>query len=89
MKTILEKNIEILKEKIELNTQIINHNRKVLHEVVQMPCSEKRTALFTNRFQQNNKLYAMNYYCIKLQFELSRTMKQKDGLKTFAMMSLS
>ena len=89
MKDILERNLEMLREKIERNTHIINENRIVLNEVIQMPVSEERTHLFTSHFGQNNELFSLNYKIIKLQSELRRTLQQKDGLKTFGKMSLS
>jgi len=89
MKTILEQNIELLREKVELNNAMISRNRKLLRHVIQQPISNKRTELFTSHFQTNLELFSKNHQFIKMQFEIKRTMLTENGLKTFASMSLS
>jgi len=89
MKTEIERTIEILKERVELNKQIIDRNRKLLRYVIEQPVSDTRTELFTRHFEKNLELYSSNYLYIKLQYELFRAMTEGEGLKTFGMMSLS
>jgi GTP-sensing pleiotropic transcriptional regulator CodY len=89
MKTEIKKTIEILKERVEVNKQIIDRNRKLLRYVIEQPVSDTRTELFTRHFEKNLELYSSNYLYIKLQYELHRAMSQDESLKTFGMMSLS
>lgn len=89
MKSEIEKTIEVLKERVEINNQIISRNSRLLKHVVSQPVSEMRTELFTTHFKKNLELYSSNYLYIKLQFELHKAMNQPEGLKTFATMSLS
>ena len=89
MKTAIEQNIEILKEKVEFNNYLIDKNRKLLRYVIQQPVSEMRTELFTKHFQTNLELFSKNHQFIKMQFELHRSANTNSGLKTFGMMSLS
>lgn len=89
MRTEIEKTIEMLKERVEINNQIINRNSKLLKHVIEQPVSDMRTELFTQHFKKNLELYSSNYLYIKLQFELYRAMNQPSGLKTFGTMSLS
>ena len=89
MKAEIEKTMEILKERVESNRQILIENRRVLKNVISQPISNERTELFTHHFKISNTLYLSNFQYIRLQHELQRAINQKDGLKTFGMMSLS
>ncbi len=89
MKKIIEENIELLKEKLELNKQIIDQNREKLRNVIQQPLSSERTELFFHHYQITLELFSRNSHFMKLQAELSRFVSGDDGLKSFAKMSLS
>jgi hypothetical protein len=89
MRAEIEKTLEMLKEKVERNNQIISHNSRLLKHVIEQPVSDLRTQLFTVHFKKNLELYSSNHLYIKLQFELHKAMNQREGLKTFGMMSLS
>ena len=89
MKTEIEKTIEILKDRVQLNKQIIDENREILKNVISQPLSNERTDLFIQHIKISMGLYTSNFLYNKLQNELYRAVNQKDGLKTFGMMSLS
>ena len=89
MKREIEKNIEIIKEKLELNKRIINENHQTLKTIIQQPGSTQRTEKFTSHFRDNVELYSQNHHFIKLQFELLRALSPYENLKTFGAMSLS
>ena len=89
MKAEIEKTLEIIKERLEMNKQIIDENRKLLKYVINQPLSDDRTEMFIIHFKHNIGLYSSNFMYLKLQHELQRAIDQEDGLKTFGMMSLS
>jgi len=91
MKSILDENIEILRDKVAQNNAIINIKREAIRNVVKQPGSENRTNLYTRHFRSILDLFSENRRFMKIQFELQR-LKQNtctNGLKTFADMSLS
>ena len=89
MKAIIEKNIELLQEKLERNKQILDENREQLRSVIQQPVSNERTELFIKHFKISLELFSRNYHFIKLQFELDRSINPNNEFKSFGKMSLS
>jgi hypothetical protein len=89
MKAIIEKNIELLQEKVEMNRQILEKNRIDLRSVIQQPLSNERTEHFIKHFRISLELFSRNYHFIKLQLELNRSKNPNNELKSFGMMSLS
>jgi len=89
MRKEIEENLELLKEKLEINKLILDKNRESLQRVIQQPHSKERTELFLHHFQVTLELFSRNFHFIKMQAELSKSMVTNDGLKSFGKMSLS
>jgi DNA-binding protein H-NS len=89
MKKIIEENIELLKEKLDLNKQILDENRENLRAVIQQPHSKERTEQFFRHYQISLELSSRSCHFIKMQNELTRSIKNNNGFKSFGKMSLS
>ena len=89
MKAIIEKNIELLQEKVDMNKQRLEANKEHLRSVIQQPASDERTELFVKHFKISLELFLRNYHFIKLQVELNRSINPDNELKSFGKMSLS
>ena len=89
MKKEIEENLELLKEKLEMNKQILDRNRENLRIIIQEPHSKERTQKFIHHFQVTLELFSRNCHFIKMQAELSKSIVTDEGLKSFGTMSLS
>ena len=66
----LKKTVEVLKQRIRYNLELIHQNENTIKEILKEPVSEIRSQNLNQRFNYNKKLLTENNEAIKLQRDI-------------------
>ena len=70
MRLLIERTIELLKLQVRENLQVINENQSKILELLKLPVSEKKKAIYEECYGQNIKLLSENSDFISMQLTL-------------------
>jgi len=82
MKDFLRQTIEVLKERVQANLDIVHNNELIVREILKEPVSSARSKKLNERYYANKKLLAENNESIKIQMSLIKFIDQfKENFK--------
>ncbi len=84
MKDMIQKTIEVLKEKIRANLLEIQNNQKEIRSLLKQPVSEERSAQLEERYALNKALLAENNDFINVQLTLTNFVEKYGGNQLFS-----
>lgn len=93
MKDMIQKTIEVLKEKIRANLLEIQNNQKEIRNLLKQPVSEERSAQLEERYALNKALLAENNDFINVQLTLTNFVEKYghnqlfSGIETSSMLN--
>ncbi|MBN1184703.1 MAG: hypothetical protein JXB49_20620 [Bacteroidales bacterium] len=76
MKALIDKTINLLKFKVQMNLDVIKKNQVRIKEILQEPVSNERTLKLQEESEVNKKLLAENHDFINLQMTLIKFMEK-------------
>lgn len=82
MKDFLRQTIDVLKERVQTNLDIIHNNELKIREILKEPVSTNRSKKLSIKYDANKKLLAENNESIKIQMSIIKFLDQfKENFK--------
>jgi len=76
MEKSLKNSVEILKDKVRINLELIHQNELQIKEILKEPVSEIRSKKLEEKFKVNKRILAENNDCLKLQREINKYLEK-------------